>query len=187
MCDPTFAYAAIAISGAISAKSKYETGKFKDKQANYNAAILENQAVEVKNKARIVENEERQKSLQLRSKQRAIAASRGAQVDFGTALSNVKDTEMLSRVTSMRIREEGDLTANALISQAAMQRASGKRARRQGTLGAIGTLIGSAGAIGLGVMNAGAAGVSPKWLSNFGIGKASSGPIDYSHFSFLKG
>jgi len=147
MCYPAVAYVAIAAAAAISAKAKYDQGQYAKGVSKYNARVDQNAATEVRNKGRIVENEERQKALDLRSRQRAVLASRGAQVDTGTALKIQEDTGLIGDINAMRVRQNTELQAGALETQAALTLSEGKAAYKQGVAGAASDIIGAIGSI----------------------------------------
>ena len=148
MCEPTTAMMVMTtVSGAMSAKAQYDQGQYQKGVAEYNAAVDRNKAVEVKNKANTQESAERQKAQQLLSKQRAIAASRGATVDFGTVLDITEDTEMIGEINARRVREGGEAQVTALEGQATLGLSAGNNAASQGSMGAIGTLLGTAGTV----------------------------------------
>lgn len=198
MCHPAVAYAAIAVAGAISAKASYDQGRFTKKVSDYNARVDENAAKDVLNKARIVESEERQKAAELQSRQRAILAARGVDINTGTALKVQEDTELIGQINAMRVRQSAEQQASALQQQATLTRAEGRNAKRQGTTKAISTLIGTAGSLAGGMAKTGGGtgdsalwdsgtlgtggkgAVAPKWYSssdrfNLGFNKFSFG------------
>ena len=146
MCHPAVAYAAMAIAGAISAKASYDQGKFSKGVSEYNARVDQNAAQEVRNKGRIAESEERQRAMEFQSRQRAVLAARGVNIDSGTALQVQEDTGLVGEVNAMRIRQNTEQQASALREQAVLTRAEGKNAKRQGTAKAVSSIIGSIGA-----------------------------------------
>lgn len=145
MCHPAVYYAAVIVAAAVSAKASYDQGQHEKGVSKYNARVMENTAVEVRNRANVAETEERQKALELASRQRAIFASRGVVVDTGTALRVQEDTELIGEVNAMRVRQEGDLEVSALETQAALTRRKGKAAAQQGTSKALSTSLGTIG------------------------------------------
>ena len=146
MCSAGLVGAAAAIiSGAITAKSQVDQARYEKDVADYNAAVDRNQAVEVRNEATIQENEERQRAFELISRQRAVLASRGANIDFGTALQIQEDTALIGEVNAMRIRETGEEQATALESRAELTEKTGDFALKQGYWNATGTMIGAIG------------------------------------------
>ena len=181
MCYPAVAYAAVIIAAGVTAKAQYDQGQFEKGVSQYNARVAENTAADVRSKARIVESEERQKASELQARQRAIFASRGAQVDVGTALSVQEDTALIGEINVLRVRESAEEQATALETQADLFRAEGEQAEKQGkakatatTIGAVGKLAGAFsssggfdGAADLGGGSTDFAGfVAPKWYTN---------------------
>jgi len=148
MCYAAVYYAAVIIAGAVTAKSQVDQARYEKDVADYNAAVDRNQAVEVRNEARIQENEERQRAFELISRQRAVLASRGANIDFGTALQIQEDTALIGEINAMRIRESGEEQATALESRAELTESSGDFALKQGKLAAVGTVFSTIGSLG---------------------------------------
>lgn len=178
MCEPTtmmyIALAATAATGAASAKASYDQGQYQKKVGEYNARVAENQATEERAKATEAMSEERTKAMQLRATQRAAAAARGVEIDYGTALNIQEDTEMVGRINAQRIDRYGDQRQEALTSEALMARSAGSNAARQGNMSAAGSLIGAAGSMA--GMKAGAAGgdgapVAQQWYGSYQYGR----------------
>jgi len=134
-------------SGVMQAKASSDQANYQQGVAEYNAAVDKNMAESVRDKAVVVENDERQRAAQLHSKQRAIAASRGVDVDSGTPLDLQQDTEMIGEINALRIRQSAEDQASALETQAGLTLAEGKAAAYQGRLKSTATLIGTAGSV----------------------------------------
>lgn len=178
MCEPTtIALAAMAVAGGISAKASYDQGVHAKKVDEYNARVDENSAKEVRNKARIAENEERQKAAELVSRQRAVFAARGVNVDTGTALKVQEDTDLIGKVNAMRVRQNAEQQAQALETQAYLTKKEGKNAKRQGTMKAISTLIGTAGSVAGGMSATGTTGGPPKLWDSSTLGTGGQGAV----------
>lgn len=158
MCHPAVYYVAMAASAAMSAKASYDQGQQAKKVGEYNARLAENQATEERSRATEAMSEERTKAMQLRATQRAAAAARGVEIDYGTALHIQEDTEMIGRINAQRIDRYGDQRQEALTSEALMARSAGSNAARQGSMAAAGTLIGAAGSMAGAASGVGSAG-----------------------------
>lgn len=184
MCHVAVYYVAMAASAAMAAKSSYDQGQYQKKVGEYNARVAENQATDERAKATEAMSEERTKAMQLRATQRAAAAARGVEIDYGTALNIQEDTEMIGRINAQRIDRYGDQRQEALTSEALMARSAGDNAVRQGSMKAVGSLIGAAGNAAKPSASASAAGgdgatVAPQWYrttSTAPSGSAGFGP-----------
>jgi hypothetical protein len=168
MCHPAVYYGALAVSGALSAKAQYDQAQYEKGVSEYNARVSENRAKDERARATEAMSEERQKAMELRSRQRAIAASRGVQVDYGSALGIQEDTEMMGRVNAQRINEAGDDRYNAFMQEGALTRSAGDAAQQSGSMKVAGTLIGTAGSMAGGMSNFADTGgtVAPQWYSS---------------------
>jgi hypothetical protein len=148
MCNPAIiGLVGTVASGAMQAKASADQASYDQGVAEYNAAVDRNTAQDVRNQATIVENEERQRAQQLRSKQRAVAASRGVDVDFGTPFDLQQDTEMIGEINALRIRDNAEDRAQALETQAGMSISAGDAAVQQARLRGLSTTVGTAGAV----------------------------------------
>jgi len=146
MCAVNLAAAVIVvIASAVSAKAQVDQAHYTRDVADYNAAVDRNQATSVRNDSRIQENEERTKAFQLISRQRAVLAARGANIDFGTALQIQEDTAMIGEVNTLRIRENNEEQASALEAKADLTERTGEFALTQGKLGATATMLQAVG------------------------------------------
>ena len=148
MCDPVTATMVLtAVSAGMQARSASQQAKHTKAVGRYNARVAENQAQEVRNVGIEQENQARQEARQLQSRQRSILASRGVQVDEGSALAVQEDTKLIGDINVLRIRRNTEGQAQALEQQGALTTsAAGARSsalRQQGTA----ALIGGAGRV----------------------------------------
>ncbi len=150
------------LSGAMAAKAQSDQGAYNEKVAKYNAAVDLNLAEDVKKKGIAVETEEKLKAAQLIGRQKAAAASRGAVVDVGSSLRAQEDTQLISDINVMRIRENVERQVGVLERKAELGIAAGEQAESQAKIGAISTLIGSAGKA-YGQFAGGGAPVDQRW------------------------
>jgi len=162
MCYAAIPYIVSAVGAVGSAKAQMDQASYDRGVAEYNAGVEENRATSIENKAIVAETEERTKAQQLVSSQRAAAAARGAQVDFGTALDLTEDTELIGEINALRIRETAEDEAAALRESAKLRRAAGAAGETQATTGALSTVFSTAGRLGT-QSNIGS--VDSKWYS----------------------
>lgn len=153
MCEPVStglliaSIATTAVAGGVSAYAAYDQGQYQKAVGEYNARVNQNEAQKVLNKSRIVESEERQKASELRSRQRAVLASRGADVNSGSALSMQEDTTLIGEMNVMRVRQNAEDRADALNQRADLDLSNGENAADQGTMGAVAAGLKTAGSI----------------------------------------
>ena len=139
MCEPA---TIVVIAGAVlSAYGQVEQGRAAESAANYNARVQENEATQLRNIAVERENEQREQTAQLLSRQRAQFAASGVDIDAGSALAVQQDTEQLGEISAQRIRRNLGEQASSLEGGAGLTRSQGSAARFQGNVGAAGTLL----------------------------------------------
>ena len=133
MCNPAvIPYVIAAVAAAAEGYSNYQEGKFNKGVSEYNARQLENQATRTRNKGTEAENEQRRRTAELISTQRAQAAGQGVDVDSGSALQLQEDAVLLGEVDALRIRENFSQEAESLEDQARLEIAKGKNAYKTG-------------------------------------------------------
>jgi hypothetical protein len=133
MCDPiTISSVGVAL---YSGMQKYQQGKFEEGVAKYNARQTENEAVRTRNAGVEAENIHREKVAQLISQQRAAAGASNVDLDSGTPLRLVTDTESMGNADALRIRGNYEDKAQAMDDQAKLTLAEGRNAKKQGKIG----------------------------------------------------
>lgn len=150
-----------AVGAGISAYSAIQQGKATQKEANYNAAVQENNAIsagyaamqEQQAAAREVGTLREQRDRMFASNRTAAAAS-GLTLS-GSVLDVMGDTSLQSEKEISMAYYRGNVNAQNSLnqasnmrSQAVMTRASGANAKRGAYFQAAGTLLSSAGSIG---------------------------------------
>ncbi len=155
MCEPTtIAYTVAAVASAYSGIQSYQSGQRQaeaaEASAAYNARLSENEAVKTRQKGNEEEIALRNRTAQLKARQRSQLAASGVDVDFGTAADLQEDTDILGEADALRVRRNYEDQALALESQAELGTfqgdAAAANARAQGTAGLVSGIRGAAGA-----------------------------------------
>lgn len=167
----TSAVAAVA-SVSMSAYGMYAQGQQQQKQAEYQAAVANNNAIvaeqnaqiqdraaqDALNRGRIEEQQHRLKVAQMKGTQRSALAASGVEVDSGSALDMVADTAMMGEMDALTIRNNAEresynfqvgaynarAQAGNFRAESGLLSMSGANAARNGTWGAATTLLGGA-------------------------------------------
>lgn len=148
MCDPVTASLVLTgVTAGVQFNAARQQASHTKAVGRFNARVAENKATEVRNVGIEQENQARQEARQLQSRQRAVLASRGVQVDEGSALALQEDTKLIGDINALRIRRntEGQAQALELGSQLTTSAAGARSSalRQQGTA----ALIGGAGRV----------------------------------------
>jgi len=171
------ALALAAVSTAMGGYGMYQQGQQQQKQAEYQAAVANNNSIVAEQNAqiqdraaqdalsrgRIEEQQHRLKVAQMKGTQRSALAASGVQVDTGSALDMVADTAMMGEMDALTIRNNAEresynslvgaynarAQASTLRAEAGLQMMAGRNAARNGTWGAATTLLGGAAQIGM--------------------------------------
>lgn len=166
MCNPAIPYVMMAMASAAQGVQAYEQGKFENDVSKFNAREQQNEATNTRNKSVEEENKQRRMTAELISKQRTESAAQGVDVDSGSAFQLQQDSAMLGEVDAMTIKNNFDMRADMLESQAVLTRKEGKNALHKGKV-ALGVGMLSAAAQGAqGANAAGGGGVDPSWYSS---------------------
>lgn len=139
------AIAATVAGAGVSAYAANEQAKSQQKMANYNAALMDNEAAQRAADARTAANAQRAQNDALRAKQRALYAKAGV-VSAGTPLLVQAEQAATLEMAALDIERTGNLEAARMRSQADMDRMSGRAARSAGRLQVAGTVLQGAGA-----------------------------------------
>lgn len=159
MCEPTTIMAATAIvSTAFTANQQIQQGKYQKGVADYNAAVAENEAQEVRKAGVESENLQRRRTAELLSKQRAQLGAANVDLSSGSALQLQEDTQTAGEVDALRIRSNYDAQVASLQTGAGLTRNQGEFAEQSGRTSATGTLLQGASTV-LGT------GVADKWFT----------------------
>lgn len=156
---PEIATVASIASGGLSAIGAISNANAQAKQAEYNAAtarnnqqLAENAAKEATQAGQTREANSRMASAQLRSRQRAVLASNGVDVNTGSALGIQEDTAQAGELDALTIRSNAEREAVGYRNQganfggeAALAAARAANATSAGYFSAGGSLLTSAG------------------------------------------
>lgn len=159
MCD--IVSGLMAASSAVSALGQMQSARAEQQAAEYQARVQAQNAEFAAERAddamRRGEEEERRirrEGGQLEGSQRAQMAGANLDLSFGSPMDVLIDTHMGVELDAARAArnarleaEDFDRQAYSHRAQAGMSRAEGRNARRAGTIGAIGTVLGGAGDI----------------------------------------
>jgi hypothetical protein len=129
---------ATVASTAYSAYSANEQGKAQQKLADYNAAVMEQDAMVAERDARIAANEKRRDNERFLSRQRALYAKAGVVGTTGSPLLVQAETAGTLERGAMAIDVAGANQGAALRQQSVLERFAGASARRAGRMNAIG-------------------------------------------------
>ena len=177
MCEPTTIMAGVAIvSAAFTANQQVQQGKYQKGVADYNAAVAENEAQEVRDAGVEAENTQRRKTAELISKQRAQLGAANIDLSSGSALQLQEDTIALGEADALRIRSNYEHQSASLMGESELISNQGTAAESTGKSGAVGSLLqGAAGVAG--------SGVADKWFTSSSAASqplAGSPTIDYN-------
>jgi len=151
MCDPV-TLTAVAVgstlaSTAVTFDQQRKQGKFQQATARYNARVAENQAEKTINAGVERENEQRRRTAQLISRQRAQLGAASVDLGSGSALQIQDDAAFQGEVDALRIRNNTLDQADSLQTGAELTRIEGDNARSAGNTAAVGTLFSGAGRV----------------------------------------
>lgn len=158
------AYASIAatvLSTGMSVYGQMQAGKAAQGQANYQAAVANNnkiiadrQAADSIARGKTAEKQHRQQVAQLIGRQRTVMAGNGVELDSGTALDLTSDTAGIGEMDALTIRSNAEREAYAhkvqgmgFEADAGLYSMRGDAARSAGTTGAFSSLLGGAGSV----------------------------------------
>ena len=130
------------IGGAtvVKAVGAIQSGAAAQDAANFNAAILNQNATVARQQADAQEEAQRRKSRQVLGQQRAAFAQAGTGLD-GSAADVMEQSATMAELDALTMRYEGDLQARGLGNQAKAAKFEGKMAKRNSYFQAAGTLL----------------------------------------------
>lgn len=160
MCNPAIAMVVVtAVSAAYSGYSQHQQGKYQKSVADYNAAVAENEAQEVRDAGTEAENKQRRKTAELLSKQRAQLGAANVDLSSGSALQLQEDTLALGEADALRIRSNYEHQSASLMGESSLISNKGEAAESAGNTAAVGSLLQGGASIA-------GSGVADKWFTS---------------------
>ena len=139
--DPmTIAAGASAIGGMMGYKGNKAAAKSAQAVGEYNAKVVENEAILLARATRDHERNLRINSERLAATQAVMTAASGVQMT-GSPLQALADTYFSTEEDAARIRNSGDVAQMQKIAEAALQRAEGGARKTSATYAAYGSLL----------------------------------------------
>lgn len=123
---------ALLIASAVSAVGSISQGRAAGKQAEFQAAVNEQQAARERQISAGTEEDFRRKQSSLLAQRRAALGGAGIETGTGTSLLAAKDFAAETELQALRIRSGGETTATRLQQQAELTRLGGKSAQTRG-------------------------------------------------------
>lgn len=146
----TAAVASVAGAG-VAGYGMYQSGQSQKAMANYNSKLARNEAI-------AKEQQSRAESLQMRGdKDRLLAAQRagyaksGAIMTEGTPLLVMAEQAGMMELDILNAQRNRSMEAQALRSQATLDKYAGNQAAKAATIGAGGTLLSGVGSAGMNI------------------------------------
>ncbi len=133
-----------AASTAMSAIGAISQANSAKGAAEYNAAIMEQNAATERQQAGQREDAQRREARMVMGEQRAAYSQAGVGL-AGSAADVMQQSAATAELDALTLRYEGDLRARGLMAQAVGERAAGRSARNAGYLSAAGTVLGGVG------------------------------------------
>lgn len=132
-----------AFLGGVGAEAfaKYQSGSYKEKIAEINSEIANEQAESAMSRGRQQERQLRVDYSQLMGKQRAIMAAQGLNLEEDTALNVQLDTRRQEEIDVLTLRNNTAMEAWGYNVQAYNYTQMGKYAKREGDIGAFTTVL----------------------------------------------
>lgn len=121
------------IIAGITALSEIKQGENRNKIAQFNAEVSEQEGVAAVKKAEFDETAHRERVRRALSRQRALVGASGVATS-GSALLGLEESAKQGELDALAIRFGGTVAKGRAGSAAAVERAQGKAARQAGTL-----------------------------------------------------
>jgi len=121
-----------------------QAAKAEEKTAKENARIEAENAAAAKRRYDYEAKIKREENERLSSKQRALYAKSGVEIDSGTPLLVLAEEARKMEEDALFIEEQGNVEYNAGMSRASIWNTRAREARRSGNVGAVGTILKSA-------------------------------------------
>jgi hypothetical protein len=147
MCHPAVIVGVQALGGGIQAIGQLQQGRATEDVARRQARYADLQAGDALNRGRLEELRFRRGLAQLQGRQRVAAGASGTTLE-GSPADIFASTAELGELDALTIRANAEREAYGFTEQARLLRYSGRVARRQSQLGALGTLLGTASQAG---------------------------------------
>lgn len=151
MCEPTtLAYIAIAssvVAGGTSAYASMQQGQVAKDVAKNNAKMAEYAAQDAVRRGELEAQALSRKGSQLQGTQRALMASRGLDLSFGTPADIIDQTSFFTETDVNTARYNARRDAWAYRAQGDVMRAEGSAAARNANLQATSTLLDTASSV----------------------------------------
>lgn len=128
-------------ASVLNAVSSIASGNAADRAGQRNGALLDAQATETRRATVTRENLTRERSARALSDQRAALLANGVDPTSGTALIGVGQSAQDAEMDALTLRYEGLMQARGQNMEADNARYQGKAAKRQGYIGAAGSLL----------------------------------------------
>jgi len=182
MCSPTLVFLAISATATLAqGYAAKQQGDFSAGVGRYNARVKENQATQTENLGVQQENVQREKVAQAVSRQRAAIASKGFDVNTGTAADIQESTKILGEADALRVKTNYLNQAEVLNQQAALSLAEGNAKQKAGHNAFKTSILTAAGAVV-------GSGVADKWfLADSAANAAATGGAGADIFSLNTG
>ncbi len=131
-------------STLLSAYSSNKAGKAQQKAYKYAATVATQQAQEERAAAQRTMLEARRQGMIAASRAQAVAAASGGGALDPTVVNIISGLEGAGEYVGLAAMYEGESRAQALLHEAAVNRATGKAAKKKGSITALGTILGGA-------------------------------------------
>lgn len=142
MCDPATALAGASLAaGALSAVTQYQSGRQEAAVASANAESAQAQAQDSVNRGNAAADEARRRNRQAMGTQMATAAANGADISTGSALDIFGDTAQFGELDALTTVNNAQREAYGYEVQARNYKSQASAAKKQGTVGAVSTLL----------------------------------------------
>lgn len=136
---------AVIVAGTLlTAVSALQQGAYQRKVADYNARVLENQKVAIKQKAELDVEQHKDKVKRLKASQRVAYLKSGVSLS-GSALDVISETEQQGLLDEKIIRYNAAQGIQGTEAEIALTLAGGEQAMRAGQLQAGASLLAGAG------------------------------------------
>ena len=137
--------ATAAVAGAgISGYGMYQSGQSQKAMANYNAKLARNEAIAKEQQSHAESLQMRKDKERLTASQRARYAKSGALMTEGTPLLVMAEQAGMMELDILNAHRNRSLEAQALRSQAKLDKYAGKQSARAANIGAGATLLSGA-------------------------------------------
>ena len=141
---PYIMIAATVASTAVAAYSSYQSGVAQKNAARYNAGLMEQQAAQAREAAKIRAENYRKAAAARLAKMRASIYSAGVDM-AGTPLLVMMESEKEAKLDELRIKYGGEVEASGLLGSAFLERERGSQAMNEAWMGVGASLLSGAG------------------------------------------